>query len=145
VLRALLDYIGERSSGPLFLNRDGSGRLSYSTSYALIRRLARCAGIPAAVHPNWLGQVQHQGCGHELRTVGAVLFHEGFDCLVLLIRDANRGLHGGLGVLLVLGNIEQVIDTSPARGCAVGCKIGPQLAVGVVDGREDERCPGCLS
>ena len=50
VLRALLDYIGERSSGPLFLNRDGSGRLSYSTSYALIRRLARCAGIPAAVH-----------------------------------------------------------------------------------------------
>jgi integrase len=50
VLRALLDYIGERSSGPLFLNRDGSGRLAYSTSYALIRRLARRAGIPAAEH-----------------------------------------------------------------------------------------------
>ncbi len=50
VLRALLDYIGERNRGPLFLNRDGSGRLAYSTSYALIRRLARRAGLPAADH-----------------------------------------------------------------------------------------------
>jgi integrase/recombinase XerD len=49
-LRALLDYIAERSTGPLFLNRDGTGRLAYSISYALIRRLARRAGIPAAEH-----------------------------------------------------------------------------------------------
>lgn len=48
VLRPLLDYIAERDSGPLFLNRSGSGRLAYSTSYALVRRLARRAGIPAA-------------------------------------------------------------------------------------------------
>jgi len=48
MLRALLDYIAERSTGPLFLNRNGSGRLAYSTSYALIRRLARRAEIPAA-------------------------------------------------------------------------------------------------
>jgi len=57
-------------------------------------------------------QVQHQGRGYEMRTVGVVLVHQGFDCLVLSIRDANRGLYRGLGILLVLGNIEQVINTS---------------------------------
>ena len=50
VLRPLLDYIGDRTAGPLFLNRAGSGRLAYTTSYALIRRLAVRAGIPAAEH-----------------------------------------------------------------------------------------------
>ena len=50
---------------------------------------------------------------------------EGFDCLVLSIRDANRGLYCGLGVLPVLGNIEQIIDSSPARGSASGCKVSP--------------------
>ena len=47
-LRALEDYVGERTTGPLFLNADGTGRLSYSIAYKLIRRLARRAGIPAA-------------------------------------------------------------------------------------------------
>ena len=50
MLRPLLDYIGDRTAGPLFLNRAGSGRLAYTTSYALIRRLAVRAGIPAADH-----------------------------------------------------------------------------------------------
>ena len=48
VLRPLQDYLGDRTDGPLFLNRDGTARLAYTTSYALIRRLARAAGIPAA-------------------------------------------------------------------------------------------------
>jgi integrase/recombinase XerD len=48
VLRALEAYVGERTTGPLFLNSDGTARLGYSTSYALIRRLARRAGIAAA-------------------------------------------------------------------------------------------------
>lgn len=48
VLRALEDYVGERSTGPLFLNADGTKRLSYSIAYKLIRRLARRAGIAAA-------------------------------------------------------------------------------------------------
>jgi len=48
VLRPLQDYLGDRTDGPLFLNRDGTARLAYTTSYALIRRLARRAGIPAA-------------------------------------------------------------------------------------------------
>ena len=48
VLRALEDYVGERTTGPLFLNADGTERLSYSSAYKLIRRLARRAGIAAA-------------------------------------------------------------------------------------------------
>lgn len=48
VTRVLEDCIGSRTSGPIFLNRTGTARLSYSTSYALIRRLARRTGIPAA-------------------------------------------------------------------------------------------------
>jgi integrase/recombinase XerD len=48
VSRALEDAIAGRTAGPIFLNRDGTARLSYSTSYALIRRLARKAGIAAA-------------------------------------------------------------------------------------------------
>jgi integrase/recombinase XerD len=48
VLRALEDYIGERTTGPLFLNAEGTERLSYSIAYKLVRRLARRAGIAAA-------------------------------------------------------------------------------------------------
>jgi integrase/recombinase XerD len=48
VVRVLEDYVGERASGPLFSNRDRTERLSYSTSYGLIRRLAKRAGIAAA-------------------------------------------------------------------------------------------------
>jgi integrase/recombinase XerD len=48
VLHALELYVGARTSGPIFLNADGTQRLSYSTSYALIRRLAKRAGIAGA-------------------------------------------------------------------------------------------------
>lgn len=48
VVRVLEDCAAGRTTGPVFLNRDGTGRLSYSTSYALIRRLARRARIPVA-------------------------------------------------------------------------------------------------
>jgi len=48
VLHALEEYIGERTSGPMFLNADETTRLSYSTSYALIRRLAKHGGIAGA-------------------------------------------------------------------------------------------------
>ncbi len=48
VLHALELYVGERTNGPIFLNADGTERLSYSTSYALIRRLAKRAGIAGA-------------------------------------------------------------------------------------------------
>lgn len=45
VLHTLETYVGERTSGPIFLNAEGTERLSYSTSYALIRRLAKRADI----------------------------------------------------------------------------------------------------
>ena len=48
VLHTLELYVGERTSGAIFLNADGTHRLSYSTSYALIRRLAKRAGIAGA-------------------------------------------------------------------------------------------------
>jgi integrase len=48
VQRALETYIGQRTTGPLFVNTDGTNRLSYSIAYKLIRRLAKGAGIPSA-------------------------------------------------------------------------------------------------
>jgi len=52
--RALDAYLGNRVSGPIFLNRDGTARLSYASAYEQLRRLARSAGIPGAagVHPH---------------------------------------------------------------------------------------------
>ena len=38
MLCALEDYLGDRTDGPLFVNRDETARLAYTTSYALIRR-----------------------------------------------------------------------------------------------------------
>lgn len=46
-VRMLETYLGNRSAGPMFL-ADNTHRFSYSTAYALIRRLARRAGMPAA-------------------------------------------------------------------------------------------------
>jgi hypothetical protein len=48
VLRALETYVGERTTGPLFLNTAGTARMSYSIAYKLIRRLATRAAIPSA-------------------------------------------------------------------------------------------------
>ena len=48
VLHALEVYVADRESGPIFLNAEGTDRLSYSTSYALIRRLAKRGGIASA-------------------------------------------------------------------------------------------------
>ena len=48
VLRTLETYVGDRTTGPIFLNADGTARLSYSIAYKLIRRLAKRAGIAGA-------------------------------------------------------------------------------------------------
>jgi integrase/recombinase XerD len=47
-VRALDAYIAERSSGPVFLDRTGTHRLTYITAYKLIQRLAKRADIAAA-------------------------------------------------------------------------------------------------
>ena len=45
--RALEAYIGERTTGPIFLNRNGR-RMTEPSAWRLVRRLARRAGLPAA-------------------------------------------------------------------------------------------------
>ena len=52
--RALEAYIVDRTTGPIFLNRDNTARLSYSSAYEQFRRLARVAGLPGAeaIHPH---------------------------------------------------------------------------------------------
>ncbi len=45
--RALEAYLSERTTGPIFLNRDG-GRLGEPSVWRLVRRLARKAALPAA-------------------------------------------------------------------------------------------------
>jgi site-specific recombinase XerD len=61
VLHALELYVGERTTGPIFLNAEGTERLSYSTSYALIRRLAKRAGIASAA------RISPHSLRHKLR------------------------------------------------------------------------------
>ena len=62
VLRALEDYVSDRTTGPLFQNADGTERLSYSVAYKLIRRLARRAGIAAA------GKISPHSLRHSFAT-----------------------------------------------------------------------------
>jgi integrase/recombinase XerD len=82
VLRALEDYVGERTTGPLFLNAEGTERLSYSIAYKLIRRLARRAGIPAAdkISPHSLRHsfaTDLLGAGVPLQDVQDAMGHAG--------------------------------------------------------------------
>jgi integrase len=52
--RNLDNYIADRTNGPIFLNRDGTDRLSYTSAYEQLRRLAAAAGVPGAdaIHPH---------------------------------------------------------------------------------------------
>jgi integrase/recombinase XerD len=80
VLRALEDYVGERIEGPIFLNAGGDARLCYSTSYAMIRRLARRAGIATAgrISPHSLCHsfaTELLGAGVPLRDVQDAMGH----------------------------------------------------------------------
>jgi integrase/recombinase XerD len=47
-IRALDELIGERTSGPIFLNRDGTTRYPYRSAFTQLRRLAHAAGVPSA-------------------------------------------------------------------------------------------------
>jgi integrase/recombinase XerD len=47
-IRALDALIGERTSGPIFLNRDGTGVYPYRSVHSQLRRLARAAGVASA-------------------------------------------------------------------------------------------------
>ena len=47
-------YIGERCSGPIFLNNDGSQRLDRHAAARTVRRLAKAAGIDKHISPHSL-------------------------------------------------------------------------------------------
>ncbi len=52
--RALDLYVGERETGPLFLNHDGTRRLDRHASARIVRRLAKRAGIDKRISPHSL-------------------------------------------------------------------------------------------
>ena len=52
--RALDLYIGERESGPIFLNHDGTSRLDRHASARIVTRLAKAAGIDKRISPHSL-------------------------------------------------------------------------------------------
>jgi site-specific recombinase XerD len=47
-------YIGERTSGPIFLNADGTRRLDRHAAARIVRRLAKAAGIDKRISPHSL-------------------------------------------------------------------------------------------
>ncbi|WP_091413636.1 site-specific integrase [Friedmanniella luteola] len=54
VVRALDDYLAGRTTGRIFVGRDGESRYSYKTANEQIARLCRSAGLPAGVTPHSL-------------------------------------------------------------------------------------------
>ena len=52
--RALDLYIGERESGPIFMNHDGTHRLDRHASARIVRRLTKAAGIDKRISPHSL-------------------------------------------------------------------------------------------
>ncbi len=69
VIRALDDYLDGRTTGRIFLGRDGQSRYSYKTANEQITRLCRQAGLPTGVTPHSL---RHSYATESLR-LGAAL------------------------------------------------------------------------
>jgi len=69
VVRAIDDYLAGRTTGRIFVGRDGKSRYSYKTANEQIARLCRQAGLPAGVTPHSL---RHSYATESLR-LGAAL------------------------------------------------------------------------
>lgn len=69
VVRALDEYLGTRTDGPLFLAASGTNRYGYQVAYEQLGRLYRSAGLPAGVTPHSL---RHSYATESLR-LGAAL------------------------------------------------------------------------
>jgi integrase/recombinase XerD len=52
--RAINLYVGERSEGPVFVNRDGTRRLDRHAATRIVKRLAKHAGIDKRISPHSL-------------------------------------------------------------------------------------------
>ena len=52
--RALDRYIGERETGPIFMNHDSTQRLDRNASARIVRRLSKAAGIDKRISPHSL-------------------------------------------------------------------------------------------
>lgn len=52
--RAIDLYVGERSEGPIFVNRDGTRRLDRHAATRIVKRLAKHAGIDKKISPHSL-------------------------------------------------------------------------------------------
>lgn len=69
VVRALDDYLGDRTTGRIFISRGGEGPYGYRLAYAQLGRLCHTAGLPAGVTPHSL---RHSYATESLR-LGAAL------------------------------------------------------------------------
>jgi integrase/recombinase XerD len=69
VVRALDEYLGDRTSGPIFLATNGRDRYGYKLAYEQLARLCRLADLPAGVSPHSL---RHSYATESLR-LGAAL------------------------------------------------------------------------
>src|SRR3954449_11281701 len=69
VVRALDEYLEERSVGPIFLAANGRDRYGYKLAYEQLGRLCKAAGLPAGVSPHSL---RHSYATESLR-LGAAL------------------------------------------------------------------------
>jgi len=69
VVRALEDYIGDRTSGPIFTSGTDAHRYGYLLAYEQLGRLCNTAGLPAGVTPHSL---RHSYATEALR-LGAAL------------------------------------------------------------------------
>ena len=69
VVPTLDDYVGHRTSGPIFIAGDDGHRYSYQLAYEQLGRLCRTAKLPAGVTPHSL---RHSYATESLR-LGAAL------------------------------------------------------------------------
>src|SRR3954467_1455477 len=69
VVRALDDYVGDRTSGPIFISGPDAHRYGYQLAYEQLGRLCRVVNLPAGVTPHSL---RHSYATESLR-LGAAL------------------------------------------------------------------------